>query len=210
MDANEALRRGARMHGKMTVEVGRSLAKAFEEDGKLGGLGVFYDHDCSGSVQPTVYMGRRYGSDAALSGLDIVVASDRHVTVAVEIEERPSRPKVIVGDIFAVALADSLMIRGQRYSLRDVELIVAVVTSEKGKRADKLVRLERHVNKYIRVLRDSGRSRSIRAVRIVPTSPDDLVRRVDRLIRRTVGKGLARKRERDHGPAGKVQREEIL
>ncbi|MBN2465644.1 hypothetical protein JXD38_08515, partial [candidate division WOR-3 bacterium] len=111
-----------------------------------------------------------------------------------EIEERTSRPKTILGDIFGVVLADAARIGGRRYSIDRADVLVAMVAPKRGRLAAKYVRLERHVNKYVRVLRESGRSRSVRAVRIVTTTSEDLVRRIERLVRLTARKGLRRRR----------------
>jgi hypothetical protein len=63
-----------RDHGKFTREVGEKLAMRFRA---CDDIKVFYDHGDSRTnqevCQPTTYMGRRYGSDATLSGLDIAI-----------------------------------------------------------------------------------------------------------------------------------------
>ena len=180
--------------GIATKRIGELLEQRFEYDSELSSLRVWYDHgtrELSRNVcQPTTYMGRRYGRDATLSGLDIAVTLGSKVLLIVEIEERTARPKIILGDIFGVVLADSVMIGKRRYSIKDVELLIAMVTPEKGKIAEKLSRLKRHVNKYIKALRDSGRSRSVRVVSIEPTTQDELVQRIEKRIRRIVNKKL--------------------
>lgn len=180
--------------GIATKKIGELLEQRFNKDSKLSSLRVYYDHGTrrlSRNVfQPTTYMGRRYGRDATLSGLDIAVTLGSKVLVIVEIEERTARPKIILGDIFGVVLADSVMIGKRRYAVKDVELLIAMVTPEKGKIAGKLSRLKRHVNKYIKALRDSGRSKSVRMVSIEPATQDELVQRIEKRVRSIAKKKL--------------------
>lgn len=178
--------------GLATKEIAILLKHSLGKDSELKHLEICYDHGdrkiSENVCQPTTYMGRRYGSDATLSGLDIVVKLRRKVLVVAEIEERTARPKTILGDIFAVVLADNAMISGDACKLRDVELLIAMITPEKGKIAEKLVRLERHANKYIKVLRDSGRSQSVRKVHIEPVSENDFIQCVEKRLRWIVKK----------------------
>ncbi|MBN2466304.1 hypothetical protein JXD38_11855, partial [candidate division WOR-3 bacterium] len=63
--------------GVLTGRIGQMLEQRFAQDAELAALRVFYDHGprskSEGVAQPTTYMGRRYGADATLSGLDIAV-----------------------------------------------------------------------------------------------------------------------------------------
>src|SRR3989338_6649200 len=98
--------------GLQTRRIGEALEKSLSA---FEGVEVFYDHGTASSsqgvCQPTTYMGRRYGRDAMLSGLDIVVTFNRKVIVIVEIEEHAVRPKAILGDIFGVVLSGNLQIK---------------------------------------------------------------------------------------------------
>jgi len=177
----------ARPQGEKTALIGTLLKESIEP--RIGKLTVHFDHGPDG-VQPTAYMGRTYDSTATLSGMDIVITQRDQVVVAAEIEETPQRPKAVIGDTFAVVLSDGLKIRGKRYSLRGAELLLVVVTSKRGRGFSKLVRLQSHLNKYLKVLEASGRAKSIQAVRIILTSREDLVRRADRRIRWSVTRAL--------------------
>jgi hypothetical protein len=173
----------------------RIKARTSADEKWLAGIEIRYDHgDAAQSpsvCQPTAYMGRRYGSDATLSGVDIVLIKDGKVVLAVEVEEKQTRPKIILGDIFSLILAEGIHItkeghptEKQSYPIDDAVIIIAVVTPEKGKKAEKYKRLERCVGESVNALSRAGK----RKVRIVPSSEGDLVRRIERLIRLELGK----------------------
>src|SRR5208282_2115899 len=79
---------------------------------------LFYDHGDKNNphvCQPTTYMGKRYGADATLSGLDIVLVKGRDAFLLVEVEESAVRPKTILGDVFGVAIADRIRIKQKQF-----------------------------------------------------------------------------------------------
>lgn len=174
--------------GLITKNIGEQLIRKLNEDrGRYSGIKVFYDHGDASKpevCQPTTYMGRRYGSDATLSGVDIVITKNDNVILAVEIEESIVHPKKVIGDVFGIALADGIRIKGKRYSIGNASIIVAIADDGKGKRVLKYSRLERHINRYLK----ANHSKNIKKVRIVASHSDDLVRRVERLIRLETGK----------------------
>jgi hypothetical protein len=171
-------------HGVNTKAVAEKLISKLDADPvRYKGIKVFYDHGDSKKpevCQPTSYMGRRYGGDATLSAIDIVVVKEKNVLFAVEIEEHKIRPKDIIGDIFGIALCDSIRIKGKRYSNNISKIIIAIALNRKGKQPDKYTRLERHLNRFFK--NESPK------VRIISCPLNELVRRVERLIRLEVGK----------------------
>jgi hypothetical protein len=182
-------------HGRRTREIAERLQESLLEDPKrYSGVRVYYDHGDSTKTevcQPTSYMGRRYGADATLSGIDIALVKNGTVFLAVEVEESEVRPKTVLGDAFGVILADRIRIHNRPYPLDDAVLIVAIATSGRGKRAAKYFRLERHLRKYVRVLRRSSLRTGVKKVRLVAAPPSDMVRRIERLVRLEVGKALS-------------------
>ena len=135
-------------------------------------------------------MGRRYGSDATLSGIDIVLVRNGKAFLAVEVEESYVRPKTVLGDVFGIALANKVRIQGRTYPIHEALLMVAVVVGSSGRRREKYKRLERHIGRYIRALQTSSPRTNITKVRVITTSQEDLVRRVERFIRLEIGKHL--------------------
>lgn len=177
-----------KVHGINTRSIAEELKARLHADQKrFSGIDVFYDHGDSSNAevcQPTTYIGKRYGRDATLSGLDIVLAKDNNVFLAIEIEESQVRPKTVLGDIFGVVVADKMRIRKKTYSIKGTTLIVAIADEGKGKQSKKYLRLERHIKKYLKTRPSQGVSK----VRIVSCPEDDLVRRIERLIRLETGK----------------------
>lgn len=178
--------------GQLTQAIAQKLKRKLEENqDRYSGIEVFHDHGNSTDpnvCEPTAYMGRRYGADATLSSIDIVLVKDKKVILAVEVEESMVRPKVVLGDVFAVVLADRIRILDRSYPVDNALLVIALTASTRGKRVEKYARLERHLGKYIDALQRTNPSTGIKKVRIVTAEPNDLVRRIERLIRLEVGK----------------------
>lgn len=129
-------------------------------------------------------MGRRYGNDATLAVVDIVVVKDKNIFLAIEIEERTCNPKKVIGDVFGIALADKMRIQGEIYSINDAIIIIAIVDEGKGKQSAKYTRFERHLDRYFK----ANPSKIVKKVRIISCPIEDLVRRIERLIRLETGK----------------------
>ena len=178
-------------HGRRTRRIAENLHDKLQADSRYSGVKLFYDHGDSSKkevCQPTSYMGRRYGSDATLSGLDIVLTHKDRVILVVEVEESEVRPKTVLGDIFGVLLAGKVRIRGRSYPLVDTIVVVALASSGQGRKDEKYARLERHISGYVQALRQTKPGTSVKKVRIITAPLDDLVRRIERLIRLEVGK----------------------
>ena len=124
-------------HGKRTRQIAEKLEKNLCADPeRYSGVQLFYDHGDSSKTevcQPTSYMGRRYGADATLSGLDIVLIHKGRVFLLVEVEEGQARPKTILGDVFGVVLAERVSIGGKSYPIVDATMIVAMIISSRGR-----------------------------------------------------------------------------
>ena len=178
----------AKSHGVNTKAVGEQLKQKLAADPRrFGRMDVFYDHGDSSKpevCEPTTYMGRRYGADATLSAVDIVIVKGKSVILAIEIEESTVRPITSIGDIFGIALADRIRIQGRPYSIENATIIVAIADEGKGRRSEKYVRLERHLGRYFK----ANPSKAVKKVRIIPCTANDIVRRIERLIRLETGK----------------------
>jgi hypothetical protein len=175
-------------HGINTVAIAEQLKEKLEADPeRYRNIKLFYDHGDSSKpevCEPTTYMGRRYGSDATLSAVDIVITRGKNVLLAVEVEESTVRPKTVLGDVFGIGLADKIRIKGKTYSMKDATAIVAIAVKSKGRQSEKYRRLERHLTRYFK----ANPSENIKKVRIVPCPIREIVRRIERLIRLETGK----------------------
>ena len=104
--------------GKLTSEAGRTLSDMLQHQG----YDVLFDH--GGKINEGRYKvgkingwyGNEYNASSQLAQLDIaVVEKESHRALAlIEIEESPSVPKVIIGDIFATLLCDHIAFERQR------------------------------------------------------------------------------------------------
>jgi len=187
----KTVKRMSKKHGANTIEIAKKLTEQFKKDPKrYKDVEVYYDHGSSKNdnvCAPTVNIGRRYGNDATLGATDIVVVSDSKVLIAVEIEESGVSPKRIIGDIFSLVLGDRIKIKKKQYSLKeDLVVLVVVLVKDTGKSSQKYIRLERHLNKFIRTID----IKYIRKIRILPISLVEIVERTERLIRLEIGKCL--------------------
>jgi len=175
-------------HGINTKAIAEQLKQMLDANpDRFKNVKLFYDHGDSSKqevCQPTTYMGRRYGADATLSAVDIVVTKGSDVITAVEIEESTIRPKTIIGEIFGIVLARNMRILDKFYSIKNATIIIAIKGTGKGKQSSKYVRLERHLNNFFKL----NPLESVKRVRIITSLAEDLVRRVERLIRLEVGK----------------------
>lgn len=178
--------------GKQTVEIATLLRCNLAKDkARFSEIEVLNDHGDSTQnyvCQPTPSMGRRYGADATLAGTDIVVTKGNEVMLALEIEEGNPRPKTVIGDVFSVALAQNVHIKGAKYSLRSASVIVAVRDKPKGKQKAKYERLQRCINQYLMAHSDPR----VRRVRIVSCPADCFVKSIERLARLEIGKLIAK------------------
>ena len=182
-------------HGKRTRQIAERLEeKLLAYPNRYPGVKIFYDHGDSfkeSVCQPTSYIGRRYGADATMSGLDIVLVHKGKVFLLVEVEESQVRPKTILGDIFGVVLSERVRIKAKSYPIENATMIVAMIVNSKGQQAEKYIRLERHLHKYLSTLRKIMPKTRVDKIRIVTSDSEDLVRRIERLVRLETGKGMA-------------------
>ena len=148
-----------------TRQIAEALCDKLRDDSdRYSGVEVFYDHGDSSKTevcQPTSYMGRRYGADATLSVIDIVLVKNGKVFLLVEVEESVVRPKTVLGDVFGAILANRVRIHGKSYPIDNAVLIVALTFSKHGKRCKKYARLERHLKKYLAALQETTPGTSI-------------------------------------------------
>lgn len=182
-------------HGRITRQIAEKLEHNLHADPeRYSGVQIFYDHGDSSKAevcQPTSYMGRHYGVDSTLSGLDIVFVYRGNVVLLVEVEEGNVRPKTILGDVFGVILAEHVRIKGKSYPIRDATMIVAITVSGKGHRPEKYIRLEQHLSNCLNTLRSTMKQTRVNKIRIVTSESEDLMRRIERLLRLEIGKSVA-------------------
>ncbi len=175
--------------GNLTKQIVAKLSKSIKQfDCKIiTDLGS--KQSANNIFNSTLYFGNKISNDATLSNADIVILKENKVLLIVEVEEsNKTRPKTIIGDIYSILLSDRIKINDKSYRLNGTEIIAALVTDTKGKRHGKYIRLERRIQKHLVALKASGLCRGINKIRIIPSEVNDIVRRIERLIRLEIGK----------------------
>jgi hypothetical protein len=112
---------------------------------------IFYDHGDK-AAQPNVVAikgiyGEEVTSTTQLTQVDVMVAKpNREIVTLVEIEERPSSPKKLIGDVFANLMCSqySITINGEQqyFSITaETRLILAGIMNPKGNKFKQLERV---------------------------------------------------------------------
>jgi len=133
--------------GQETDVLGRWVTEYVRSAPALRGYEVFYDHGDSRESNVVAIKGF-YGSQVTnlnrLADVDVmVVAPDQRVLLLVEIEERGSSPKKIIGDAVTIMMCNRFAVRqsgAQRYFeiAGHTRLIVSGVMPGQGNRLDKV------------------------------------------------------------------------
>lgn len=109
---------------------------------------VFYDHGDKDAHRNVVaakgFVGDIVKNLNRLADTDLLIVNKNNmIDMIIEIEERPSNPKKILGDVFSILLCDRFAVRqdGKQLYYRahnDTKLIVAGVVPDKGSRLRKI------------------------------------------------------------------------
>jgi hypothetical protein len=128
-------------HGIETVNLGQWIAEQLDTGY------VFYDHGDSSRSNVAAIKGI-FGDSVSqanrLVDVDIIIAdSNKNAKFLIEIEERPTSPKRILGDVLGILMCNKFAVgkgRGQQYFGIDTStrVIVAGVLPERGNRLKKV------------------------------------------------------------------------
>lgn len=146
--------------GKNTRAFGKEITQIYEPKYK-----IFYDHGEKVKNKNVFRCKGFYGNDVEnvnrLSNVDLIIANiSKYVKVLIEIEERASSPKKIIGDIFSIAMCNKVGIainkKNQEYFkiTKNTYLIVGGVIPIKGKRKDKIEIIKQRIKIFKR--KDDG------------------------------------------------------
>jgi|GEM_PF-6352403 len=174
--------------GSRTKKIVQSLRDNLARQARYKDIEVFYDHGGKSDpavCEPTPLMGREYGRDAKLAAVDIAVLRKGNVSVVVEVEESKAEPKRVLGDIFSVVLSSGMQIQGKRYGVKGVTVVIAILLSGDGQKQRQFSRLE----KLLKGSLDQHKPSTVRKVRIIACRDDEIIERVERLVRLEIGKG---------------------
>ena len=125
--------------GVLTGKFGEWLSTILEDSTSFS---VYFDHGDKNVYRNVVatkgFVGDIVKNVNRLADIDILVAGEKNeIKMIIEIEERPSSPKKIFGDVFSILLCNKFAVKqdGKQiyYTVHDdTKLIVAGVVSDKG------------------------------------------------------------------------------
>ena len=135
---------------------------------------IFYDHGDKKSNDNVVACkgfcgeGEEVKQANRLADIDIMIAdSERTLKILIEIEERYSSPKKIIGDIFSIAMCNQIAIKKETqeyYKItQETILIIAGVVPPTGVRKDKI---DNVINKRIKVFKPKGNGLDLNKVEL--------------------------------------------
>jgi hypothetical protein len=135
-------------HGEQSGLFGQWLTDRMRGNPELQDHRVYYDHGDK-AAQPNVapikgICGEKVTNSTQLTQVDVMVAKpNREIVALVEIEERPSSPKKLIGDVFANLMCSqySITINGEQefFSISpDTVLIIAGIMDTRGKLPEQL------------------------------------------------------------------------
>ncbi|MBE0411131.1 MAG: hypothetical protein IBX69_15525 [Anaerolineales bacterium] len=141
----------SKKHGQESASFGQWLSDRLRENPRYRHYAVYYDHGDK-TIHPNVaaikgIYGDKVTSSSQLTQVDVMVAKPSGEIIAlVEIEERPSSPKKLIGDVFTNLMCSRYAVRvngEQRYFNITPEtiLILAGIMNPKGNKFKKLERV---------------------------------------------------------------------
>lgn len=148
--------------GKNTRAFGEEITEKYKQK-----YIIYYDHGDKDKNKNVFRCKGFYGNGVKnvnrLSNVDLIIADiskSKYVKVLIEIEERASSPKKIIGDIFSIAMCNKVGIainkKNQEYFkiTKNTYLIVGGVIPIKGKRKDKIEIIKQRIKIFKR--KDDG------------------------------------------------------
>ena len=140
-----------RKHGEQSGLFGQWLTERMRGNPEWQDYLIYYDHGDK-AAQPNVVAikgiyGEEVNSTTQLTQVDVMVAKpNREIMTLVEIEERPSSPKKLIGDVFTNLMCSqySITINGEQhyFSIKsETRLILAGIMNPKGNKFKQLERV---------------------------------------------------------------------
>ena len=132
--------------GKITEKIGKSLVNSNRQKGQYE---IYYDHGDSSKPNVAAIKGY-YSSDGTvknenrLTDIDIMIADkNKNIQYLIEIEERESSPKKILGDLFAALMCNHIAVKvdGEQKEFnidKNTRLIICGILPDKGTRIEKV------------------------------------------------------------------------
>ncbi len=175
-------------HGEWTCRLGRYL-KEYVGKTTNSDLEVFHDHGDEGESHKIVpYLGV-YGTGTTLSNVDLAIVSKngKKLLVLCEIEEEGAQPKLVIGDIVNIFLADKVCINGKGYILNDAVLILGVRVEKKGNNQNAESKVASIGNLIPKIIKDDA-LRGIKVMTITKPTYEELICELELEINRIINR----------------------
>jgi len=172
-----------RADGYYTRILGERLQKLIDSEFP-GRYQVYYDHKV---VNPDSIIAHvdHMCRENNLAELDFAIVSrqngEKRLVMVAEIEEHKHSPKRFLGDLAAIMLSERIMVGGQDHPMKDMIVLVGLVTKKNGVTGQKA---SKFVGRFESMIGEgqSG-NRNIRCKVLDSTSGEDLVQKVEGFVR---------------------------
>jgi hypothetical protein len=180
-------------HGEWTSTLGKNLKEDVEKSSNPE-LEVYCGHWKNGeSCKIIPYFGE-YGTDTTLSNADLAIVSKtgKKLLVLCEIEEEGAKPKLVIGDVANIFLADKVRINKKDYTLKNTVFILGVRVGEKGKNNNAESKVASIVNNIQKIVKKKS-LRGIKVLTITKPTYEDLIGELEKEICRIINIEVAPK-----------------
>ena len=140
--------------GYDTGQLGRWLEEQFAKEIALRPYQFYYDHGESSSPHVGAvkgFFGNKISNANRLADVDFaVVEPNGEAVLLVEIEERKSQPKKLLGDVFALLMCNRVAFGQQNFALLPTtKILVAGVIEPKGSKREQLQVIQQRLNAFV-------------------------------------------------------------
>lgn len=180
-------------YGEWTSTLGKYLTEDVKKSSNPD-LDVYCDHGKKGeSCNIVPYFGK-YGTDTTLSNVDLAIISKtgNKLLVLCEIEEEGAKPKLVIGDIANIFLADNVRIKGNDYKPKNAVFILGVRVEKKGKKQNADSKVASIGNLVLKIVKKKS-LRGIKVMTITKSTYEELIDELEKEICRTIDVKVAPK-----------------
>lgn len=133
--------------GISTGQFGEQLTRHIRSKSNLSKYAIYYDHGDACRNDNVVackgFIGEDVNNLNRLADIDIILTEKNKVKIIIEVEERDSSPKKIIGDIFSIAMCNNIAVKQKEkpnvFKITDKTiLIVSGIVPTKGRRKEKI------------------------------------------------------------------------
>jgi len=174
-------------YGEWTSTLGRNLKEDVKESTNPD-LEVYYDHGKKGESYNIVPYFGEYGTDTTLSNVDLAIVSKTRnkLLVLCEIEEEGAKPKLVIGDVANIFIADKVRINRNDYKPKNAVFILGIRVEKKGNNQNAESKVASIGNLVPKIVKKKS-LRGIKVMTITKSTYDELISELDKEICRLIG-----------------------